>query len=237
MLRIAASASSFAGMAVLVAGCGSSGHTFSGSTRTPITTPQAVAFAHAVNLTARDLPGWSSLPTAPEPEPATNMSDPEFARCASGAGPIRYVGRVESPQFARGKMGAHAELVTSKVVVAPMASEAARELRAINTARGHSCFARLVKPANEAGAAHLRLQGLSWSRPSTVPGGFKVRMTGTVTGLGAHRPFSIYFDVLGFAHGAAVVFLFAEGWEDPPRPSTEQRPFSLLYGRAEARKV
>ena len=93
------------------------------------------------------------------------------------------------------------------------------------------------RPANEAGAAHLRLRGLSWSRPSTVPGGFKVRMTGTVTGLGSHRPFSIYFDVLGFAHGAAVVFLFAEGWDDPPLPSIERRLFSLLYGRAGANRL
>jgi hypothetical protein len=165
------------------------------------------------------------------------MSDPEFARCASRTGPIRYVGQVESPQFERGKIGARAELVSSKIVVAPTAADAAREIAAVNTARGHSCFARLLRAGNEAGAAHLRIQRLSWSRPSAVPGSFKVRMSGTVTGLSSHGPLSIYFDALGFAHGTATVFLTAQGWELPPRPSTERRLLALLYSRAEAHKV
>jgi hypothetical protein len=64
------------GVTIAVAG-------FTGSNAS-LTKALAVAFAGAVNLRAADLPRFKNLGLAPEPQPKTSTSDPEFARCATG---------------------------------------------------------------------------------------------------------------------------------------------------------
>jgi hypothetical protein len=214
-----------------------------GSTRSnaSITKARAVAFARTVNLGAADLPRFRNLGLAPEPQPRTNTSDPEFARCV-GVKPNRYVASVQSPGFIHGRFRTQAELVTSKVIVLPTASLAARELTMLNSVRGRSCFARLLIQPESASAteSHLRIDRVSWSSPALPPAahGFKVRVAGALTGIHTrNRPIHLYIDMLGFINGAAQVYLVDTGWESPARSSTERRLISLLYSRAEAHKL
>lgn len=211
----------------------------SGGAAAPVTKP-ALVFARAVNLRAVDLPRWRSLGLAPEPQPVTNTSDPEFARCV-GVKPNRHVVTVESSQFYRDSFGARAELVTSKVTVVLTASLAARELATLSSARGRLCFARLIQPESTGtSGVHLRLGRVSWF-PTALPAvahGFKVRVEGTLTGIKAHNRLThLYIDVLGFVNGPAQIYLVATGWGSPARTSTERRLLALLYGRAEAHKL
>jgi len=67
-------------LVVIVAGGVTIAVAGSGSASASITKAQAVAYAHAVNLRAADLPRFKNVGLAPEPQPRTNTSDPEFAR-------------------------------------------------------------------------------------------------------------------------------------------------------------
>jgi hypothetical protein len=213
-----------------------------GSTRSSasITKPQAVAFARAVNFRSADLPRFRNLGLAPEPQPRTNTSDPEFAKCV-GVKPSRYLASVPSAGFASGRFRAQAELVTSKVMVFPTASLAAREVSTLTSARGRSCFARLIQPeSTSATEAHLSIHHISWSFPALPPAAhdFKVRVSGTLTEIHTrNRPTRLYIDLLGFIKGPAQIYLLAMGWESPARSSAEHHLISLLYSRAEAHKL
>jgi hypothetical protein len=225
---------------VLIAGGVTIAMAGSASTSTSITKGQAVAFARAVNLRAADLPRFKNVGLAPEPQPRTNTSDPKFARCA-GVRPARYLASVQSPGFIRGSFGTQAELVTSKVIVLPTASLAARELTTLTSARGRSCFARLIQPeSTSATETHLSIDRVSWSSPTLQPPAhhFKVRVEGTLTGINArNRPIDLYIDVLGFINGPAQIYLVASGWGTPARSSTERHLLALLHTRAEAHKL
>jgi hypothetical protein len=228
-------------MVVLIAGGVTIAVAGSGNASTSITKAQAVAFARAVNLRAADLPRFRNLDLAPEPQPRTNTSDPEFARCV-GVKPNRYVASVQSPGFIHGRFRTQAELVTSKVIVLPTASLAARELTILNSARGRSCFAHLLIQPESASVteSHLRINRVSWSSPTLPPAahGFKVQAAGTLTGIHTrNRPIHLYIDMLGFINGPAQIYMVATGWESPAQSSTERRLLSLLYSRAEAHKL
>jgi len=228
-------------MVVLIAGGVTIAVAGSGNASTSITKARAVAFARAVNLRAADLPRFRNLGLAPEPQPRTNTSDPEFARCV-GVKPNRYVASVQSPGFIHGRFRTQAELVTSKVIVLPTVSLAARELTILNSARGRSCFARLlIRPeSTSATEAHLSVDRVSWSSPTLPPPAhdFEVRVSGILTRIHTRiRPIHLYIDMLGFINGPAQIYLVDTAWESPARSSTERRLLSLLYTRAEAHKL
>lgn len=227
-------------LVVLIAGGVTIAVAGSGSVTALITRARAVAFARAVNLRAADLPRFKNLGLAAEPQPRTNTTDPEFARCVD-VKPNRYVASAQSPGFIHGRFRTQAELVTSKVIVLPTASLAARELIILNSARGRSCFARLIQPeSTSATESHLRIDRVSWSSPTLPPAahGFKVRVSGTLTGIHTrNRPIHLYIDMFGFTNGPAQIYLVDTGWESPARSGTEQRLLSLLHSRAEAHKL
>jgi hypothetical protein len=240
VLRIAATCLILSATAVLVAGCGGSAHASSStvSSRTtasaPITKGQAVVFAHAVNLRAADLRGWS-LGSAPEAQPVTHTSDPAFARCV-GVRPSRYVTSAQSPGFIRDRFR---EVASSKVIVLPTALLAAGELATLTTARGHSCFARLTRPETTSGS-QLSFDRISWLPVGLPPEahGFKVRIAGEITFTNAASSrIRIYIDLLGFVTGPAEIFLVDSRWGSPVRSSTERRLLLLLYSRARAHNL
>ena len=227
-------------LAVLVAGGVTIAVAGSTSSNASLTNAQAAAFAGAVNLRATDLPRFKNLGLAPEPQPKTSTSDPEFARCAR-VGPTRYLASVQSPGFTRGRVRSHIELVTSKVIVLPTASLAARGLTTLTSTRGRSCFARLLAQPESTNTtkSHLRIDRVSWSSPPLPPAahGFKVRVTGVLAGIHIrNQPTHIYIDMLGFSNGPAEIYLLDTGWKSPARSSTEHRLLSLLYSRAEAHR-
>jgi hypothetical protein len=221
---------------VLTALAGGSATVALGERTQRITKTEAVAYARAVNLAAGDVPGWKDLGLAPEPEPATNTSDPQFARCTGGK-PIRYVAQVESPQFVLGTFGVRAELVASKITVAPTSSLAARGMAVLRTARG-PCFKRLIRAEPGGGRVRLRLDRVSWSplRQLPVANRFEVRIAWTAFGL-RRSPLRFYIDVLGFAYGPAQVFLIVQGSGLPVPATTADRLVSVLYSRATAHRL
>jgi hypothetical protein len=165
VLRIAMTWLALSATAVLVMGCGGGGHTTTASADAPITKAQAVAYAHAVNLRAADVPGFSSHGYGVEPEVTNSSSDAEYARCA-GIGTTLYVGQLQSPQFGVGIIGAHAELVSSKVQVLRESSLAIREVATFATSRGRSCFAQAIQRENSSPQSFLKFGGVSWSHPA-----------------------------------------------------------------------
>jgi hypothetical protein len=193
-------------------------------------------YARAVNLVASDVPGWKNLGLAPEPEPATNTSDPQFARCTGGK-PIRYVAQVESPQFVLGTIRARAEQVASEITVAPTSSLAARDMAVLRTARGRACFKRLIQAEPSGGKVRVRLDRVSWS-PVRLPvaNRFDVRIAWTAFGL-RRSPLRFYIDMLGFAYGPAQVFLIAQGSGLPVPATTADRLVTVLYSRASAHRL
>jgi hypothetical protein len=86
MHRIAATSLMLSATIVLAAGCGASSHT-SASIATliagpPITNAQALAYAHAINLRAGDVPGTTSKKTAESVETVRGRRKPTaFLRC------------------------------------------------------------------------------------------------------------------------------------------------------------
>jgi hypothetical protein len=228
VLRIAATCPLLAATAVLVAGCGASGH----SASVPITRAQAVAFARAVNLRSGDVPGMHGFGGR-----ETNGSVVSFRLTPTHGCGYADSGEefdVYSPVFRRldrrrvggGYLSLPAEGLHSKVAVKQRAAEQERDFSA------HVCD----EAQSEAAGRSTRTQAL----PSPLPG---VRMLGERTRRAVPKDVfgtsnvALYSDRFSFVVGAAEVVLVVSSAPGPPHAELERRLLSLLYDRAEAHKV
>jgi hypothetical protein len=222
---------------MLLAGCGSSTHASSigapvGANK-PISSAQAVAYAHAVNLKPADLPGMSVL--SPEGDaPASGPLEGEAARCVGGVNPDLMVAKIRSANFS----GPAHELIQSTVIVWPSAALATRDQAVGRSQRALACAQRLVSRefARRSGRT-FRSGRVKVSRLASLPGvpqsaGDRIE----IPVLGAH-PVSDYVDAVKFVYGRSAVTLLATGVLRPVPAATERRLLSLLYSRAEAHKL
>jgi hypothetical protein len=253
-------------MVVLAAGCGivgcGSGKTASTHTANSlggsgsITKAQAIAYAHAVNLTASDVPELTSA--APGAEASVKRRDVERARCAGAASPYSRVVNIGSARFT-GATASPRESVTSSVVVWPTSAIAEQNIAADLSPRGRACVQHLLErlaigAVRRVRVSHVSLAWLPAPLPaahsfaarlsltlSAEPGRLRPGLSGAVVESPSPRArpvqISVYIDVLGFLVGPGEVNLTATGEKRPASSATEHRLLSLLYSRAVAHKL
>jgi hypothetical protein len=209
----------------------------------PVTKPQALAFARAVNLTAADVPGFSGSAKHERETTGEKRLEREVLRCA---GPARAAGfakkglaELSSKDFEL-KHGILELGVSSGVGVAETSALAARELAAIGSAHVRGCFShyldQLFKGQQFGGAAvgPVSIQSGTPPAPGTSGSfGWRVKATITVRQIRV----SFYIDILGFFYGPARVTLFSYGALRPFPAAIQQQLFSLLLARAKAHRL
>jgi hypothetical protein len=222
VLRITATWLVLAATVLLVAGCASSSHT-SASTAAliagpPISDAQALAYAHAVNLRAGDVPETTSKRTAESVDTVRGRRKPSaFRRCVGLPAPSMVL-KIHSAIF-----GAPYWWLRSTVEVMPSKALAAADVAIFASSRDWHCF---LPPQAE-------LQAKLKMAFSAIP------VTPPIVGLRVTQDagtFETYQDIFTFAFGRAVVTLSTSGSKTPAL-TTEQRLASLLYSRAEAHKL
>lgn len=212
----------------LVAGGAAIALAGSGSPPTRITKAEAVTFAKAVNLGANDLPR-----AIPGPTQITKSPESKIVRCAR---PGKVVERPldEAGLFFLTRYGIEGSLVR----VMPTDAAAAADLAAVDSRRGHVCFAR---------SAQLKLKVGSTTLSSKLIAVVFIRLV-KLLGTGAigvhtvskplHTPGVAPFHshLVLFRVGPAEVFFVAIGQVELPS-ATEGRLLALLHTRAEAHQL
>jgi hypothetical protein len=207
---------------------------------------RALAFAHAVNLTAADVPGFTPSHSAEHKSAAERRLQQQLRSCGGGAG----AGALEnshstlveasSPDFEL-KRGILALSVSSEVNVAHTAVEADAALAAIRSPRVRACFSHylseLLKSQQRApGETVLGVSIVSGTPPAPgTTGGFGWRITAKL----AIRTIqiSLYFDILGFVDGPAQVTLTSSGTVRPFPAKAQEELYSELLTRARSHRL
>jgi hypothetical protein len=200
------------------------------------TRPQALAFAHAVNLSASDIPEASVEAKRASASDASERREDRSCERFVGSSATHKLAEASSPKIKRGEE-LEIERITSTVTVLSDERAVARQ------------FALLAKPALRECAARALTRNLddkpishaSWGRVtvSRLP----VHAAGATATIGIrivatlNVPFSevsvpIYVDVLGFGMGRAEVALTAMSATQPVPATTEQELLALLLARA-----
>jgi hypothetical protein len=209
------------------------------------TRARALIFAHAVNLTAADVPGFTPS-HKPEHESATERRlQQQLRNCggATGAHAQRRtpgaLAEASSPHFEL-KRGILALSVSSEVSVAHTSAEADAALSAIRSPRVRSCFSRylssLLKSQHFPGATVVGVSITSGTPPAPgTTGGFGWRVTATLAIRTIH--ISFYFDILGFIDGPSQVTLTSSGTVRPFPARAQEQLYSELLTRARAHSL
>ncbi len=210
------------------------------STRT-----RALVFAHAVNLTAADVPGFTISHQPAHESAAERRLQQQLRSCGGPTGERAQqsapgaLAEASSPHFEL-KRGILALSVSSEVSVAHSSAEADAALSAIRSPRVRVCFAHylsaLLKSQHYAGASVV---GVSIT-PGTPPapgttGGFGWRVTATLAIRTIH--ISLYFDILGFIDGSSQVTLTSSGTVRPFPARAQEQLYSELLTRARSHRL
>ncbi len=196
---------------------------------------RALGFARAVNLTATDLPGF----TAAAPQDSSSARERQLERqmlsCAGLAGAAAKSVAEQSSKTFRYKQQLVDLSVSSEVSVAASAAEAARSLKALQSAHIRSCFSEylthVLKGEHVSGATPGRVTIQSGTPPAPgMTGSFGWRVTARYIVRGVQLP--IYLDFLGFVDGPSEVTLLSSGLLRPFPAEAEQHLFTLLLARA-----
>jgi hypothetical protein len=209
------------------------------------TNAQALAFAHAVNLTAADVPGFTPSHKQNSESAAERRLQQQLRDCGGAAGERALqhsrgtLAEASSPDFELHR-GVLALTVSSEVSVSHTSAEAAATLAAIRSPRLRACFSRylssLLKSQHYSGATVVGVSIASGSPPAPgTTGGFGWRVTATLAIRGIHVSF--YFDILGFIDGPAQVTLDSSGTVRPFPARAQEQLYSQLLARARAHSL
>jgi hypothetical protein len=239
-LRTGAAVCAVALAVAALSACGATAGSAVGGTPTssaPITEERAVAYAHAVNLHAGDLVGFSSSGTEME-APAPGPLALALIRCRGGVDPARRIAEVSSVEFSAGS-AFYSKVLRSTVEVWPTPGLVARDNATSHSRRGRACLARFVERIRR--EVNRERKGRNQYGPFTitdVPNPVPrvshsfittINETRLLRGaIGAH----VYRDLLGFISGAATVELEAVGFGHRVPAATEARALRLLLTRA-----
>jgi hypothetical protein len=205
-----------------------------------VTRSRALAFAHAVNLTAADVPGFSAHRERAQPK-AHAHAEAELFTCA---GSRSHAARAHSADLASSsspsfqlRRGILDFGVSSEVGVARSSQLALGELAAIHSSRVRECFRRYlgnVLASSRTRGASVGAVAIEAGNPPAAgtAGTFGWRVRATFDFAGASIP--TYLDLLGFVYGPARVTLISSGALRPFPAVVQQRLFSLLLLRAHA---
>jgi hypothetical protein len=211
------------------------------ATEGSLTRSRALAFAHAVNLTAADVPGFSPSRSARAGPGPHKRAEGELFACAGARGSSARIGasdlaNASSPSFAF-RRGIVDLGVTSEIGVARSSALADAELAALHSGRLRTCFERYLRSILTAGRARgtnigrVTIESGNPPAPGTSGSfGWRVRAT-----FGLERlKVPVYLDLLGFVYGPARVTLVSSGALRPFPALAQQRLFGLLLRRARA---
>jgi hypothetical protein len=217
-----------------------------GPTSSKLTGAQALAFAHAVNLRAADVPGFGRSAEHQHETASEKRLAREMLRCIGAARSRPGLAEVSSTGFEH-KGLASVLTVSSNVNVAQTPAIATKELSELRSGHTRACVARYfgqVLSGQQFHGGTVSPVSIQHGDPPAAgtTGSFGWRITAAVTVPlphgSIHRirlPF--YIDILGFVYGRAQVALFSFGTPLPFPASAEQRLFTLLLSRAQARGV
>jgi hypothetical protein len=233
-------------MAALLTGCGGTAPSVVGvtpPTSGPITKAQAVAYAHAVNLRAGDLPGFTIDESEME-APKSGRYDLEDIRCRGGVNPARRIAKIDSTELSAGR-ALYGKVMRSIVEVWPTPVLVVSNHTTSHSPRGRACLVREIETVNKQidrerkGRMQIGpftittvpnpLPGVSHSFLTTI-NETRLLRTGAIR---AH----VYRDIFGFVTGPAEVELEAIGYGHPVPTATEARALQLLVDRATAHAV
>jgi hypothetical protein len=225
----------------LLAGCGSANapvaHAIAPAPEA-ITKAQAVAYTHAVNLRAGDLPGFSTIGSEAEaPEPGRYGR--QAILCSRGVNSPRRIVQVHSAEFTAGR-ALYGEVLKSTVEVWPTPALVALNNVRSHNARGQRCLKRFLE------ADHKQINRERDGReqigpftitivPNPLPGvSHSFLMTINETRLLRTGPIRahIYRDVFGFIAGPAEIELEAIGLGHPVPTPAEAKALLVLLDRA-----
>lgn len=195
---------------------------------------QALAFAHAVNLTAADVPGFVATEKHATSSGSEKRLEGQMLRCAGIAGSSQAVAEEGSKDF-KLKREIIDFSVSSEVAVQSSAAQAQKGLAAIRSAHVRSCFTRylqqIFKSEQTTGATPGSVTIQSGTPPAPgMNGSFGWRVTATFLVRGIKVP--IYLDFLGFVDGPSEVTLLSSGLLRPFPATVQQHLFALLQSRA-----
>jgi len=261
MIRRLTAATLLLGASGLLAACGTTGHSTtvtvaraastaagtatgaanaspSGGLAKPLTRHQAIVFAHAVNLTPADVPGFTVTPREPETAVGKGL-EREMVSCAGALSSNEKLVEVSSEKFQRGHEMPEVD-VSSEVSFARTPALAIRELEALRSAQARACVSRYIDryfKGEEFRGASISPVTITSSTPSApgTTGSFGWQISLTITARRVQIPF--YIDILGFVYGQAQVSLFSTGVPAPLPSGIQQRLFSLLLERAKAHRL
>ncbi|HEY2282823.1 MAG TPA: hypothetical protein VGH60_04650 [Solirubrobacteraceae bacterium] len=210
------------------------------------TQAQALAFAHAVNLTAADVPGFTPSHKPERESPAERRLQQQLRSCGGVAGASTLRGsrstlaEASSPDFEL-ERGVLALSVNSAVSVAHTSAQADAALRAIRSPRVRACFSRylselLKSQQHTPGETVLGVSIASGTPPASgTTGGFGWRVTARLAIRGID--ISLYLDILGFVDGPAQVTLTSSGTVRPFPARAQEQLYSQLLTRARANRL
>ena len=207
----------------------------SGSASTKVTKAQAVAYAHAVNLRASDLPGATSLKGAIFGSEAVQY---EALKCGLQGRPgIVPVGGGELWLADRAQVG-------SIVVVAPSDYFAEVEIAGLESRGGRTCLGRALGRALSF-ERHHKSESSHTVKVTVVPIGkyvvgvhLDIHVLAKLPPIEGVKPEARYInvDAAFFRVGPADIAFFALGATRFP-PATEIQLLTLLHSRAETHKL
>ncbi len=242
----AASALGVVALAALLPGCGSGGSSSAATAATGtqraasahvppaarMSKAQALAYAHAVNLRAANVPGTHAGGVERE-----HHGSGDVARCIGLDRPGNVM-EVHSPSFESKEPGEYLG-VESEVTVLPSAAAAARVVAAFHSHRTQACIGRIVEHSLSKlnrSRVHLGKPSFTWTF-ANIPGtegSYAARFILPITSVKTGISSAYYIDVLGFVSGPAVVELLVASIPQPYSSASEERLLSLLLSRAKA---
>lgn len=209
--------------------------------RAAATRARAVAFAHAVNIQAADVPGFTvSTEHGRKQETATEQrSKRELHRCTGSTGQASALAEASSSELER-KAGLASQTVSSSVAVERTPAAAAEVLATFRSGRLRACLSRyfdVILAGSNLHGAHISPVAVRHGSPPApgMTGSFGLRFTATITVQRVRIPF--YVDVLGFVDGPAEVSLLTSGIPEAFPARLEEQLFALLVERAKAQTL
>jgi hypothetical protein len=157
---------------------------------------------------------------------------------------LRRVAEIRSVSL-RGAAGGEYGQISSEVEVLPSATLAAQNNVAARSSRAIGCITRVIPHLfGTLGGGGARYGRATVSRlPNPLPGadgGFGFRISTAVirsTSEAGQTEVPVYVDLLGFISGPAEINLTATGAPQPVPADVEHRLLSLLYSRANAKRL
>jgi hypothetical protein len=204
----------------------------------PANRRQALAFAHAVNLTSADVPGFAATEKHSEDSSSEKRLERQMLSCAGIGGSSSTVLEESSKDFKLKRQILDLS-VSSEVAVQSSAADAQKALAAIRSAHVRGCFSKYLQQifkgekTKDATPGRVTIQVGTPPAPG-VDGSFGWRVTATFLVRGIKVP--IYLDFLGFVDGPSQVTLLSSGLLEPFPAAVQQHLFALLLARARSHK-